>query len=506
MPLRPIPVKRSSQKPREDRRKDREKVFASSLPKIDRNRILCNFNPNCSVTMGAEEQLESQSPPNPPVAHILRPAAERVPSLSVPSDVVHVDDDITYPEGGREAWLVVVGAWCGLASSIGLYNSTGVFEAYISREILTDESPSTVGWIFGIYAFMTFFLGAQVGPTFDAKGPRGLLMAEYYQFILAFSILTGTGSSLLVTPAMSSVAHWFSERRGMASGIAWTGAAIGGVIFPLVLQDLLPRIGWAWSVRVLGFMLLVLCLASVALCRSRVPPRNGKDTTWKDTLPSARIFFDGTGAFSLTTAAMFLVDLAYLVPMTYLPSFYLERQDLPPDAMLREEGAFAFQLVAIVNAASVFGRYVAGDIGDRFGRYNTLIVSLFLCVASVSCFWLPDVLITSLSSPGLLITFSILFGFVSGSNVSLTPICLGQLCGVQEYGRYYSTCYTVASIGCLISIPIAGGLLGATELHGRERWWATVAYTGIAYVGALCCLVWVRVRVKGWNWRTKWIK
>ncbi|KAI1121798.1 major facilitator superfamily domain-containing protein [Nemania abortiva] len=448
------------------------------------------------------------------------PPLEHPPSLSGPGGATLLDDGVTYPEGGIRAWLVVLGAWSGLVASLGVYNSTGVIEAYLSRELLYHESPSTIGWIFGLYAFMTWFCGAQVGPTFDAKGPRGLLIAgslctligvfalsfstKYYQFILAFSVLAGGGASLLITPAMGSVAHWFSERRGLASGIAFTGGGVGGVLFPLMMQSLLPQVGWAWSIRILGFILLILCAISVAFCQSRVPPRNGPHTTWRDTLPDLRIFLDGTGAMSMTTAALFLVDLAYLVPMTYIPNYYLDRQGLPGDKTLSGDAAFAYQLLAIANGSSCFGRYVAGALGDRFGRYNTLIVSLFFCLASVAGFWLADVLAPHFDSITLLVLFTILFGFVSGSNVSLTPICLGQLCQIQDYGKYYATCYTVCSFGCLISIPIAGSLLDATGATGKQRYWGAVVYTAVSYLAALLCIVWVRLRMKGWDWRTKW--
>ncbi|KAI1108166.1 major facilitator superfamily domain-containing protein [Nemania sp. NC0429] len=476
-------------------------------------------------SMLAEAETEkSHTHPSPPAA-AWRPSSLPPPPPGAAAALVDDDDDdVTYPEGGLRAWLVVLGAWSGLAASLGVYNSTGVIEAYLSRELLRRESPSTIGWIFGVYAFMTWFCGAQVGPTFDAKGPRGLLVAgslctlvgifalsfstEYYQFILAFSILAGIGSSLLITPAMGSVAHWFSARRGLASGIAFTGGGAGGVLFPLMMQSLLPRVGWAWSIRILGFILLVLCAVSVAFCESRVPPRrrpNGNGTTtWRDTLPDLRIFLDGTGAMSMTTAALFLVDLAYLVPMTYIPSYYLDRQGLPGDKTLSGDAAFAYQLLAVANGSSCFGRYAAGALGDRFGRYNTLIVSLFLCLASVAGFWLPDVLASHFSSTTLLVLFTVLFGFVSGSNVSLTPICLGQLCRIQDYGKYYATCYTVCSLGCLISIPIAGSLLDATGAAGKQRYWAAVVYTAVSYLGALLCVVWVRIRVWGWDWRKKW--
>lgn len=105
-----------------------------------------------------------------------------------------IDREITYPEGGFKAWSVVFGAFCGTAASIGLYNTSGVFEAYMSRELLPDQSPSSVGWIFGIYAFVTWFLGVQVGPTFDAMGPTMLMIGGSICTlggILALSACTG---------------------------------------------------------------------------------------------------------------------------------------------------------------------------------------------------------------------------------------------------------------------------------------------------------------------------
>lgn len=86
-------------------------------------------------------------------------------------------DHHTYPEGGRDAWLVVFGAWCGLTASLGIYNTSGVFEVVISQVILPQYSASTLGWLFSTYAFVNWIFGVQVGPTFDAIGPRALITA-----------------------------------------------------------------------------------------------------------------------------------------------------------------------------------------------------------------------------------------------------------------------------------------------------------------------------------------
>jgi len=84
-------------------------------------------------------------------------------------------DDYAYPEGGLRAYSVVLGSFCGMTASFGLLNSVGTFQAYLSANQLVNETPSAVGWIFSLYAFLTFFCGVQIGPIFDAKGPRWLV-------------------------------------------------------------------------------------------------------------------------------------------------------------------------------------------------------------------------------------------------------------------------------------------------------------------------------------------
>lgn len=86
-------------------------------------------------------------------------------------------DGHAFPEGGLRAWLVVFGSFSGMTASFGILNSAGTFQAYLSTHQLAHESPSAVGWIFSLYAFLTFFCGVQIGPVFDTYGPRWLVFA-----------------------------------------------------------------------------------------------------------------------------------------------------------------------------------------------------------------------------------------------------------------------------------------------------------------------------------------
>ena len=101
------------------------------------------------------------------------------PQLADPStstlDGCHEDE--SYPEGGRRAYSVVFGSFCGMLAGFGLLNTVGTYQAYVSTHQLAHYSESEVGWIFGLYAFLSFFCGVQIGPVFDAKGPRWLVFA-----------------------------------------------------------------------------------------------------------------------------------------------------------------------------------------------------------------------------------------------------------------------------------------------------------------------------------------
>ncbi|CRK25272.1 hypothetical protein BN1723_013569 [Verticillium longisporum] len=86
-------------------------------------------------------------------------------------------DEEVFPEGGLRAWLVVLGSWLALFSSLGLMNSLAVFHNYIGTHQLASYSHGTVGWIFSVYTWLCFGGGLFVGPLFDKYGPRWLILS-----------------------------------------------------------------------------------------------------------------------------------------------------------------------------------------------------------------------------------------------------------------------------------------------------------------------------------------
>ncbi|MCJ1476370.1 hypothetical protein MMC13_005036 [Lambiella insularis] len=434
-------------------------------------------------------------------AHCTRSPASRVPPAKEESNnnLGANDQEVTYPEGGLRAWLVVFGSFCAMLAAFGLANAIGTYQAYLSTHQLSSYDESTIGWIFSIYVFLAFFCGVQIGPIFDAKGPRWLILSgsvfmvagvmglaeatAYWHFILSFSIVGGLGTALLFTPAMAAIGHFFLTRRGLASGLAATGGSVGGVMFPLLLQHLFGTIGYGWATRVMGFILLVLVVIANLLIKSRLPPKLG-GTVW----PSFHIFNDKV--FAVTTAGVFFIEWALFIPISYISSYALHVGINP---------TFSYQLLSLLNVGSFFGRWLPGYVADRWGRFNTMIITVLLCLLFIIGLWLPAAVPMSSVRDNipLIAIFAIGFGFASGSNISLTPVCVGQLCKTEEYGRYYATCYTIVSFGCLTGIPIAGAIV---KLDGGD-YWGLIIFTGACYATGLLCFITARVETVQWNLR-----
>ncbi|KAE8153472.1 major facilitator superfamily domain-containing protein [Aspergillus avenaceus] len=399
-----------------------------------------------------------------------------------------------YPEGGLRAWLVVLGAWCAMIPSMGLLNTLGILHAWTNTHQLQEYSESSIGWIFGAYGFFLYLAGAQAGPIFDMYGPAyvvipgsvGIVAAlicfsfseEYYQIFLSFSVLGGLSACTLFTPAVSCVGHWFDIRRGYATGIACTAGGLGGAIFPLIILFAAPKIGFPWAIRIIALLSAILCTLACLLMKTRLP-RNLK--------AGASIDFKALKdiKYASTTIAIFLVEFAVFIPITYIASYATHAG---------VNDTLAYAQIIFLNLGAVPGRFLPGLIADRLGRFNVMVLTSLICSVLTLALWL-----TAGNNIAAIVCYAVFFGFWSGAAISLTPVCISQVCATEDYGKRNGTTFTIVSVGALTGIPIAG----AIQQRDGGEYQGLIVFGGVLYLAATVAFAVSRGICAGWSPKTK---
>ncbi|KAF6836700.1 riboflavin transporter MCH5 [Colletotrichum plurivorum] len=379
--------------------------------------------------------------------------------------------------------------------------SIGTVQSFLQENQLTDYSSRDVGWITGVYNFLTMFLGIQTGPWMDVFGPKYLgplavmcavptffILAEcktYWQFMLCLGVLGGTGNAIATTVGIAVIGKLFHRRRGLALGISLSGSSTGGIIFPLVLRQILPTWGWRWSMRSLGLIVLVAmclglaCLSPFPRLLATTAGRNEGSSHKKRSAAMDLSAFRST-AYSLIASSIFLLEFAIFGATAILPTL-VSWAGFPPES--------GYNMVAILNGLSSLGRILPGLAGDHFGHFNVL---LYMVIFTLAC---TAATLTAFGSTRIeaLYAFSALWGFGTGSFLSLTPVCVGKTCEAKDYGRYYGTMNFVISFALLLTMPIGGQMLeslGSTALSGL--------YLAVVFIGG--ALVYAARSVMLGNW------
>lgn len=73
---------------------------------------------------------------------------------------------------------------------------------------------------------------------------------RFWQVFLVQGLLVGFAAAFGAQPALTVVGQHFKHQRAVAMGLVTTGAALGGIGFPLMFERLEPILGFEWMLRV----------------------------------------------------------------------------------------------------------------------------------------------------------------------------------------------------------------------------------------------------------------
>ncbi|KAF8880778.1 major facilitator superfamily domain-containing protein [Infundibulicybe gibba] len=380
-------------------------------------------------------------------------------------------------DGGVDAWMTVAGTWMIQFCTYGYISAFGVYQDYYTRDFLNNKTPSDISWIGSFQLFVQYAPGILVGRAFDAGYFHHMIAigsviqvvsmfmlslahrGQYHQVFLAQAVGMGLGQSLLFLPSITIIGQHFKRRRALATGVAVSGASVGGIIWPIMLNQLSQRTSFANAIRATGAVAGALLIAANLMVKTKLPERSNGNRFSKK--PNFRAIFTDA-AYLISIAAAFCISLGLFFPFFYL-QLYARDKGVSPE--------LAFYVVAILNAGSVLGRLLPNFFADKFGPYNMLIPCLVISSTLVFS-------IFGLHNFAGIAVFGLLYGFWSGSYVSLIPSLLAQLSThMGEQGTRMGIAFSIVGVALLVGTPIEGALLRSST--GGFIWYKPIVFCGV---------------------------
>ncbi|KAK9778625.1 putative Major facilitator superfamily domain-containing protein [Seiridium cardinale] len=397
------------------------------------------------------------------------------------------------PDGGLTAWLQVLGSFCLYWNTWGLVNAYGVFQTYYQNDLLREMSPSAISWLGSIQSFLLLFVGVVSGPLYDKGYLRSLILSgsafivvglmmtslctQFWQLVLAQGVCVGMGTGIMYVPSLAIIPQYFQRRKAIALGIVVSGSSCGGVLYSIIFTQLEPKVGFGWTLRVMGLIALLTLSISLAVLRRRDEPSDKIRSLLELSAFRER-------PYVLYCASLCCSNIAFFTPV-----FYMQ-----PYALVHGLGGqtIALYLVAIMNACSIVGRLAPSLVANRIGPVQTLFSSV-LCTAITVFGW------TATTEGWGNIAFAAFFGFFSGGIVALPAVVLTSFTSdLSRLGTRLGMSSVLNAFGSLIGAPIGGAILNSTG-----------SYLGIQlYAGSIVtvtagCLLALRFALTGMKLKAK---
>ncbi|KAJ3847906.1 major facilitator superfamily domain-containing protein [Lentinula lateritia] len=409
------------------------------------------------------------------------------------NDIQDISRDSYAPiDGGWDAWSTVFGTTLVSFGTFGFVNAFGAFSDYYNEQYLTNYSATLISMIGAVQVFILYLCEClrTAGAVFDSIGPRYLVPASgvvvvfslfmlsltkpehIYQQFLSQSVLFSLGATFSFFPSMGLMAHWFKSKIPYAIGCLASGASVGGIVIPIMISKLIPRIGFGWTIRILAFITLACFAGGTMTIKQRRPS--------KPFPKSVSALFDFT-AFKDPCYLFLVSGCWFTVFAVFNPFFYV---DLSAEVANPNSNVNGYYL-SILCAASIFGRVSPGLIAGKVGSAMVHFVRAGKpdCVRSI----IRDVLRTFLLGNACNSALSRLHLYRRFSNVSCFQSCVAEISPIERVGARIGGTYAFMASATLAGTPISGLFI---KEQTRNHFDKLILFSGImSLVGTALLLV-----------------
>ncbi|KAI1873290.1 uncharacterized protein JN550_003543 [Neoarthrinium moseri] len=308
------------------------------------------------------------------------------------------------------------------------------------------------------------------------------------QLIGAQGVLFGLGGCIAYCPCTLYIDEWFAQRKGLAYGIVWSAAGVGGVALPLVLQALLARFGFQTAMRIWAGILFTSSAPLAFFIKPRLPYSANIHKKPFD------MRFVTSKRFMLHQAVNFIQATGYFLPGIYLPTY--------AHAVLESSTFLSTLTLMLFNIAVTVGLVIMGSLSDRLHVTSCMTISAVGAAVSALLIWG-----FSTSLPALYV-FCIMYGLFAGSWASTWPGVMKEISQNGEKDGYgYADPVMVQGhlcigrgVGNIVSGPLSDALIRGMPWQGQaiagygSGYGILILFTGLTGLASGVNILWKQLK------------
>lgn len=370
----------------------------------------------------------------------------------------------------KQAWTLVIGLGVVMAISFGItINAFSVLTLPLIETFgCTNEQAARAATAFIIA--MTLAMPA-AGWLLDHVAPRPVMAlgavitgigylvaarsADINMFIFGMSLCgLGIGASTYI-PAFILVTHWMPvQRQGLAFGVMLAIAAVGGIVFPVLLTRMIAAFGWRTSMEAGTALIFFVCLPLLLLL-VRLPEKTTPIHQQTNVRLEGRSVFNALrmGRYWLWVGMFLLITMSSLSILMGLVPY------------LRAVGYSATNasfIYASIAASSIVGNLLFGTISTRWGAERTLLFGVALGAVGLMFLMMASNAIWGMAA---IIVFCLVWGTTFNLVNQLSPTLLMEFVGQRNFGSLLGIGNLVSGLGAAAGPSLFGHLVDTTHAY-----------------------------------------
>lgn len=269
-------------------------------------------------------------------------------------------------------------------------------------------------------------------------------------FLIAFSALSAAGFGIVATHVVSTaIARRFDRNRGLATGIATSGATGGQFLIVPLVAIVLAAFSWRWSFLAIG----IGALALIPLLWWALAERRGVDT--EPAQPAASSSLATDIAFVARQPAFHILFWSFLL-CGYTTAGVIETHFLPYAAFCGFAPIPSAAAYGTLSAVNMLGMIGAGWLADRMNRV-VLLGSIYVLRGLTFL-----ILMNVGASYETLLAFAVLFGAVDYATIPVTASLVASHLGLRVMGLAMGLISAGHAIGAAAGAFLGGYLFDLT--------------------------------------------